>query len=180
MQIISNINSENKELLHQIKTYKKLLNFNDESMEIVSILENDKNSLFIITNRNTFDWKGRLKHGTFQGHIIQNSNNILSDPVIKLEYEAIYSDYQSGEILLCLYIIDFLTKRQCDENHGYGTKLMTAFINYAKKKNIPAIKGWLSPIDLDKSDNINRLYHFYNKKFGFSIDENKRVYLQIK
>ena len=158
MQIISNINSENKELLHQIKTYKKLLNFNDESMEIVSILENDKNSLFII----------------------QNSNNILSDPVIKLEYEAIYSDYQSGEILLCLYIIDFLTKRQCDENHGYGTKLMTAFINYAKKKNIPAIKGWLSPIDLDKSDNINRLYHFYNKKFGFSIDENKRIYLQIK
>ena len=178
--MLSDMNSKNEELRKQMEMYKKFSHFNDKSTEIVRILENDANSLFIITHSNTFDWKGRLKYGTFQGHLIQNSNNLLSNPVITLEYEAVYSNCQNGEVLSHLYIIDFLTKHYCDENHGYGTKLMTAFIDYAKNKRFPAIKGWLAPVDLNKPNNKARLYHFYNEKFGFFIDENEKIYLQIQ
>lgn len=55
---------------------------------------------------------------------------------------------------------------RCKKNNkGYGSVMMLALIDYAKKNEIEYIEGWLS--DADK-DHIERLYHFY-QKFGFEI-----------
>ena len=56
-------------------------------------------------------------------------------------------------------------KRNKYVNKGYGSKLMSALLDYAKKNGIAEITGDLSIVDLDHK---KRLHHFY-QKFGFKI-----------
>lgn len=54
----------------------------------------------------------------------------------------------------------------CSKNNkGYGSRMMSALIEFARNRKYDYIDGWLSKIDLDHKD---RLLYFY-RKFGFKI-----------
>lgn len=55
---------------------------------------------------------------------------------------------------------------------GYGSTLLQYLINYAKKRKVATIKGWLSPVDI--KEDPSKLKHFYEKNgFNVTLSKNK-------
>jgi len=149
---------------------------NDKASRIVSIEEIGTNALFVIVHQIVLDANGYLQNGTFYGHVVEERNAEILPPIITLNYVASYEKIAEEKILQHLFLTDFLVKDKVDENQGYRTRMIKAFLTFAKEQKFPIIKGWLSPIDLE---NAARLHHFYVEKFGFQIDENHHISLQI-
>ncbi len=152
------------------------MKLHEKAAGIVSIEEMEANALFIIVHHVSLDVNGYLQSGTFYGHVIDDQNSEIMPSIITLHYAASYEKIAEEKILQHLFLTDFLVKDKMDENQGYGTRMMKAFLTFAKEQKFPMIKGWLSPIDLE---NGARLHHFYIEKFGFQIDENHPISLQI-
>lgn len=74
-----------------------------------------------------------------------------------------------------IYIVDFIGK----SNQGYGSILMQEFLDYIKQMPVKLVYGFLSEIDLQRSEEHKELlFHFY-KKFGFEITEKNKIYLKL-
>lgn len=71
-----------------------------------------------------------------------------------------------------IHIVDFVGR----VNEGYGSIVMSQFLEYIKSLPVKTISGWLSPVDLNRSEEHKELlFHFYTK-FGFQITENNNTY----
>ena len=91
---------------------------------------------------------------------------------------AVYNDKEA--FFRNIYIIDFIVN-DIWQNQGYGSIVMEQLIKYAKHLNVSYISGKLSFVDIGtsdddetKSENRERLYHFYSK-FGFVINKEERI-----
>ena len=66
-----------------------------------------------------------------------------------------------------ILIGDIRHRSEADYGKGYGSQMMSAFLNYAAEHSFKYVHGNLATVDLDHKD---RLHHFY-QKFGFVITE---------
>ena len=65
----------------------------------------------------------------------------------------------------------------CRPNSGWGSFLMERTLRIAKALHATSVWGWLSPVDLEDSQDPghgSRLLHFY-RKFGFEITDDREM-----
>lgn len=68
---------------------------------------------------------------------------------------------------------------QCKEkNNGYGSTLLSYFIDLAQKQQIKVIAGWLSPVDRDRHDKLERFYKRLQFDVYFLPDSNEGVIIR--
>lgn len=171
MDLLINRNMElqqqNHLLLDKSHIYSALLKFSKHNESIVKIhLLND--NPVVITVQTEYNYKGFLSAINFYGYEYQQPHGFQKVQTLfaEIAYNANLPSY--------LYIIDF----RGIMNHGYGSLVMSEFLQYVRSLNISSIKticGFLSPVDADHWD---MLYHFY-RKFGFEITEDQHIILKL-
>ncbi len=170
---INELNDEKKGLQDDIK-HLSLLNqlhkFNSNSENIIRI-EKTYDSYFIITVENNYNFSGILSEINFYGYILEKYKENPTR-VMNLYSSIIYSEKLN--FVESIYIDDFIG----DPDKGYGSKLMTELLNYARTLKAHHIKGNLSCVDEVDLNNKARRNHFY-KKFGFKINGNL-IYLTLE
>lgn len=163
----------------------KLFSEKSEPETILKIVELDKIT-FVITIKTTHDYCARLTKFEYNGYCLEEDKNSIKS--IASLYCKVYNKELSNnvEYINNIYICDFIVDKQ-HRNNGYGTILLNELIKYAKKLQVHYISGKLSFCDIgtedkctqEQAENRKRLYHFY-PKHGFIIDEDERIYLQIR
>jgi hypothetical protein len=72
-----------------------------------------------------------------------------------------------------------ITDIQCSEkNNGYGSTLLSYFIERAQEQQIKVIAGWLSPVDRDRHDKLERFYKRLQFDVYFLLDSNEGVIIR--
>lgn len=156
--------------IKNLSLLNQLHKFNSNSENIIRI-ENTGNSYFIITVENDYNFSGILSEINFYGYTLKEYTENPTQ-VMRLYSRIIYND--KLRFVESIYINDIIG----DTNKGYGSKLMTEFLNYVRPLKASHIKGMLSRVDEVDLNNKARRNHFY-EKFGFKINGN-HVYLKLE
>ncbi|MEE1154048.1 MAG: hypothetical protein UH241_02725 [Acutalibacteraceae bacterium] len=168
-----NKKDKNKEQLRKfdrlVESLEKISNYNEHILYFNK--DATENELLFITIKEKFDFTGRVTYLTFTGHTYRN---IYGGERLKpyMCVEA-YLD-NDNQYLKYFKIVDI----RCEPNKGYGSLIMSHFIEYAKSMRVLYISGFLSFVDTADEEHNQRLRHFYSK-FGFTIDDKDNIKLQL-
>lgn len=156
--------------IKNLSLLNQLNKFNSNFENIIRI-EKTNNSYFIITVENDYNFSGILLEINFYGYTLKEYKENPTQ-VMRLYSRIIYND--KLKFVESIYIDDIIG----DTNKGYGSKLMTEFLNYVRPLKADHIIGMLSHVDEVDLNNKDRRNHFY-EKFGFKINGN-HVYLKLE
>jgi GNAT superfamily N-acetyltransferase len=171
---------KNTVLSNEIKTLNKAKHFNEFPESIVYIT-NHNDITFIVTCKQSSDFRGRIGNIEFNGYNLDKISveNPYAKPFISLTSVAVYD--RGLDYLRNLFIQEF-SAEPCERDKGYGSIVIKQFIKYAKHLDVGYISGRLSPVDIgneyNKKESRERIYHFY-PKHGFTI-KGEMLRLQLK
>ena len=157
----------NDSLILHMNLIKKVL----DSGERIVCLTIHREQYVIVTVYEQYDYRGlnNIEHRAY-------TLNLLGSRIEKVQnlFSEIYYDTQYN-IPKTAKIVDFYGNVI---NKGYGSIVMTEYLNYMKKLKIQKITGFLSLVDTHDETHRDLLHHFY-KKFGFCIKENDNIELEL-
>ena len=158
--------------------------FNEKPEFIVSVV-NHNSYTFAVTCNERISEIGILSEFELKGYIldIYQDNAVKGKPIVTLDCDVCYNSPDKTH--KSVFIADFVIDKSY-RNMGFGSVVMEQLVRYSERLCAEYIFGNLSFLDIgaDDKDNVHkdnreRVYHFYNK-FGFVIDENKRIQLNLQ
>ncbi len=152
----------------KLRTFDEMKKLNDNDQKILSFFNHNGREAVATVS---FDSRTR-KLNKFSLSFYIYFIDCIPFKIVQTLYTEVYIQEDNQ---YHIYIVDFIGKI----NQGYGSILMQQFLDYIKQMPVTLVHGYLSEVDLNRSEKHKELlFHFY-KKFGFTITENYKIYLKL-